>query len=140
MTRRGLTLVEIIVSAALLVVIFMLLLNLFPLSLFGVRQAEHRAEAVMRARSILESLSGGPFSRLENGSYDTGAPGPYPDLLAVEKTEDGVELRPALEIGDVPAFDGNPYPRLKRLKVTIAWEGRHPSQIVQELRVFGTTR
>lgn len=133
MRKRGLSLIEVVLGASLLSLVFLFMINLFPASMLGVRKAEHRLEAAAHAEAILDACRARPFVDLAPGIYTAGNLG-----LEARTTEDGVVLEPTLIIEPVP---GIPADRLVRLQLTIAWNERETRQtLTQELRLADLNR
>ncbi|MEW6278658.1 MAG: hypothetical protein AB1758_08565 [Candidatus Eremiobacterota bacterium] len=88
----GFSIIEAILSISLLALLIMLLFNLYPTSLLGIRRAEHRLLADNLARSLVERERARPFADLT----------PLPPTNQPSFTnEDGVIFQPVLEIRPV---------------------------------------
>lgn len=111
---RGVTLIEAILSLALLSVLVIVVLNLFPTSMRAVRQTEERQTATDLACSWLERQAARPFAEL--------TPGPPVELPA--QVIDRVEYRPTLEIFRVPDSESK---FLRGLRVTVRWRDQTTS-------------
>lgn len=136
MSRRGLSLMEVVLGASLLALVFLFMLNIFPATMIGVRKAEHRLDAASLAESILEAARAAPFTDLVPGSYDADTPGALP--LSRYTCEDQTVLEPHLSIDTVP---GIPADQLVRLRLTITWKDRSgPQTLTQELRLADLKR
>lgn len=113
MTRsRGLTLGETIIASCLLGLVMLAVFNLFPASLFAMRQAEQQIRADQLAQEILETTRQKPFEQLIVGRPD---PQPAPEEAA------GVRFTPTLEIYQVAGADPD---RIVRLRVSVQWKFR----------------
>lgn len=136
MKNRGVNLMEVVLGASLLALVFLFMLNIFPATMIGVRKAEHRLDAAGLAESILEAARAAPFTDLVPGSYDADTPGALP--LARYTCEDNTVLEPRLTIETVP---GIPATQLLRLRLTIHWSDRSgPQTLTQELRLADLKR
>lgn len=125
--------IEVVLGASLLSLVFLFMINLFPASMIGVRKAEHRLDAAAHAEAILDACRARSFADLAPGTYAAGSLG-----LETRTTEDGVVLEPTLVIEPVP---GIPPDRLVRLHLTIAWDEREVRQtFTQELRLADLNR
>lgn len=127
---RGFSLMEVVLAASLLSLVFLFMLDIFPASLLGVHKGEHRLDASAQAEDILDACRASPFASLQPGSYTVGSPGGWP--MARETLADGTVLTPALAISTVPGFDPK---RLLQLTVTVRWNQRrvaeHYTQVLQ---------
>lgn len=136
---RGLSLLEVVLSASLIGLIFIFLLNIFPASMLGVRQAEHRLAAQAQAQRLLDEASARGFDRLGvNGDYTASNPGPFAGIIDDQKSEDGVVLSSRVVVSDV-----NPIPRnrLARVRVLVTWTERERPQVVtREIQVSALRR
>ena len=122
MSRRGATLIEVLLAFTLTALMIVLILNLFPTSMATVRQAEQRQVAGTLAESQLERRARLPFSSLPVGLREQ-IPSPPP--------QDGIEYHTQLEVtqvlGEDPQF-------LRALKVTVRWDYRGRSlQLTRQL-------
>lgn len=121
--RRGLSLMEIIVSMFVLGMVMIALFNLYPTSVLAVRRAEQQILANSVARSIVDRSLAGPYSALE---VDTTT-----DLPA--EVREGTTFTPTVAVFDVPGQDVN---LIKRLRVTVTWEERGvQKEVVHEVLV-----
>lgn len=109
---RGLTLGETIIASCLLGLVMLAVFNLFPASLFAMRQAEQQIRADQLAQEILETTRHKPFEQLSVGRPD---PGPAPEEAA------GVRFTPTLEIYQVAGADPD---LILRLRVSVQWKFR----------------
>lgn len=126
MKRRAMTLVEVIFTASLLAVVFMVLLSIFPTAMFSVRQTEHRLTANNIAQAVLDACRSGPFSQLVNDqTVDLTTPGPLGDVLrrSNQKGEDKLEFQPTLRVTASPTSTV-PRNTLCQLTVEVAWKER----------------
>ncbi|MCA9792677.1 MAG: hypothetical protein KC910_12810 [Candidatus Eremiobacteraeota bacterium] len=128
MRRRGLSLIETVVAAALIGLVVLLVTNLFPLSLTGVRQQEQYLQADLLAGSVLADQQMVPFDQL--------TPGDRQVLDPVEA--DGVSYVPTVEIDRV---SGSDVAYLKAVRVTVRWQYQGlPRQTVEETWVDAVGR
>ena len=119
--KRGLSLVETIFSLALLALVLIVVLNLFPSSMATVRVAEQRYRAETLAASVLDDQVSQPFSSLTVGLSQ--------DLAA--SIYDQVAYRPHLDISAAGTEDPN---YLKSVKITVQWTYRgQPRAVIREL-------
>lgn len=120
--RRGLTLVESIVSFFLITFVILSLLNLFPGAMMANRRSELSLLAQSRADQVLETARSGGFVNLKLGS---GTP--------EEVTLEGTAFSSRLEVLEVP---GHTPDSLKSLRVTVEWKaGGKPQKLVREVWV-----
>jgi hypothetical protein len=116
-------LMEVVFSLALLTVVAVLLLNLYPTSALALASSRHRLAASTAATSELERQAARPFSQLALGTRP-GPRGPaWTSQVAVT----------------VPAgADGT---RLRQVAVTVRWtEARGTLELTQAARVVNVTR
>lgn len=121
--RLGLSLIDVVFSASLLAVVFMILMNIFPTAMFSVRQSEHRLVAGGIAQSILEECQSGPFTHLvANQNVDLTTPGPLGDILrrSNHKGDDGMDYVPTLAVANSPT-SAVPRSTLAQLRVEVSW-------------------
>ena len=109
--RRGFSLVELLMSFALLGLVIVLLLNLFPSSIAAVRLGEQRYRAQTMASSLLEQKMSVPFSQLLVGTRVT---------LPVQQFE-GVDYQSRLEVDKVTGSDPAV---LRSVRVSVEWTVR----------------
>jgi uncharacterized protein (TIGR02598 family) len=83
MKRRGLSVLEVIISLTILGLVVIFLLNLLPSSLALVYQAETRQKASRLARTILDQHAALPFTQLVVGSSVTFAYDPFGGTFTV---------------------------------------------------------
>lgn len=134
--RRGISLVELVLSFSLLAMVFLVVLNLVPMVVFGELEARHRLLALNRAGELLDTCSAGPFSHLQPGTYDAAAPGPMIGYLN-DFTEDSITYRSILDVENVPGI----LPKhAKRVKVRVVWEERRKSLQVARVRTISAIR
>ncbi|MGE0492112.1 MAG: type II secretion system protein J [Vulcanimicrobiota bacterium] len=127
MRRRGLTLVEVIVSLTLIAALVVLVFNLFPGSLLSTARGEQTIQADLIAQSALERKGAGAFSSLVVGQVE--------DLEEVVRH--GVHFRGTIEVVSAPA--DTQY--LKGLRATVRWESRGVEhQVVHESWVSSVKR
>lgn len=143
MSRRGLSLLEVVFTASLLAVVLMILMNIIPTAMLSVRKSEHRVVAQTVAQAVLDECRAAPFSRLvSNQSLNTASPGPLGDLLRRCKQEgnDHVVFEPRLVVSSV---SGTTVPRdsLCQLEVTVTWKYRDETYLVERrLRLSSLSR
>ncbi|MEW6278458.1 MAG: hypothetical protein AB1758_07555 [Candidatus Eremiobacterota bacterium] len=135
--RRGMSLAELILTATLLALIFIFLLNILPTTMMSIRQAEHRIRASAVAQAILDECASGPFRDLQaNATYIPGSPGPLGAMLGRQdlRMDDGVVLQPTLEVSAGAA--GVPRDRLARVRVIVTWQERgRQLRVIRELKI-----
>lgn len=106
---RGLSLLETVVATFLFTLVVVLVMNLFPSSLFSLQQAELKQRAERLAQSRLNEQRARKFSSLVLNSSTP---------LTAEDWE-GHKLKPVLEVLPHAGTD------LKILRVTVTWEERN---------------
>lgn len=111
MSRRGMSLIEVVLSATLLSLALMAILTLLPSANMVGRQAEIRMQADHLAQTLLERRRLLPFAQL--------VPQP-PTLLAVVKRSDLPDMQPIVEI--VATGAGN---HAREIRVTVTWKAFH---------------
>ncbi|MEW6279815.1 MAG: type II secretion system protein [Candidatus Eremiobacterota bacterium] len=107
LSRRGMSLVELIVALALFAVIATALCTLFPASFLSIRRAEAETGARSQAQSLLEQRRCLRFDQLVPGTPET-LPVAALGSLKFERQFQVVELRPGV----------------KQLRATVAWTVR----------------
>lgn len=130
------TLVEVIFTASLVAVAFMVLLSIFPTAMFSVRQTEHRLTANNIAQAVLDECRSGPFSHLKTDQdVDTTTPGALGDILrrSDQKGDDKMVFVPTLKVRASPTSTA-PRTTLCQLTVEVAWRER--GQAYQVTRVL----
>lgn len=141
MTRRGLSLLELIFTATLLALVFMVMLNLLPSAMMSVRQSEHRVRASALAQAIMDELSSMSYTDLEQDrTYIIGSPGDIGAMLArQERTlDDGTVLEPTLEVSGVAGISRR---SLAHVRLTLSWKERTgPRALVRELDISSVLR
>jgi len=140
---RGVSLIDVVFTASLLAVVFMILLSIFPTAMFSVRQSEHRLVAAGIAQAILDECRSGPFARLaSNAVADAGTPGVLGDIVrrSTHKGDDGMEYRPRLSIANSPT-SSVPRNTLALVTVVVGWRERgHDYEVVRSLQVAALNR
>lgn len=111
---RGLSLLETVVATFLFTLVVVLVMNLFPSSLFSLQQAELKQRAERLCQSRLNEQRVKKFS-----SHTLNSTTP----LAVEEWE-GHRLTPALEVLPHPGTE------LKILRVSVTWKERNQTRKV----------
>ena len=111
MMRRGLSLVEVIVSLALLSAVLIFVLNLFPTALATLNRVEDNHDIDMQARGLLEFYSAQPSTL-----YPVG---PARDLPTMEVGS--WQVYPTLEV--MKYQDSNPKV-LVQLRVRLRWKDK----------------
>lgn len=143
MSRRGLSLIEVIFTASLLALVFMVLLSIFPTAMFSVRQTEHRLTANGIAGAILDGCRSGPFTHLAtNQTVDLTTPGALGDILRRSnlKGDDGMVFTPVLRVGPSPTSTV-PRTTLCQLTVDVSWKERSRTpHITRTLQVSSLNR
>ncbi len=126
--QNGLSLIETIFSLAVLGLIAVVVLDLFPASMLAARHNEQKMQAEMLAESLLSTEVARPFDKLVIG--------PAQPLLP--STVDGVEYQPELEVRQVE--DKN-VDYLKSVTVRVRWVFRNNRRMVErELWVANVAR
>jgi type II secretory pathway pseudopilin PulG len=138
MKRRAMTLIEVIFTASLLALVFMVLLSIFPTAMFAVRQTEHRLTANNIAQAILDECRSGPFSNLTaDKNVDLTTPGALGDMLrrSNQKSDDGMDFQPTLVVSASPNSATLARSTFCQLKVVVSWKERgqtfHIDRILQ---------
>ena len=106
MRRRGLTLTEVIISLGIFLLVVILVFNLYPGSLLGLRKGEQRREANRLAQNLLDRTRARAFADL------------VPDSSEVYRQDLDVAYEALLEVRRV---SGSPPERLKCVRVTVSW-------------------
>jgi len=143
MKQRGLSLIEVIFTASLLAIVFMVLLSIFPTAMFSVRQTEHRLTANGIAGAILDGCRSGPFTNLATDqTVDLTTPGALGDILRRSnlKGDDGMVFTPTLQVGPSPTSTA-PRTTLCQLTVDVSWKERSRTpDITRVLQVSSLNR
>lgn len=143
MRRRGLSLIDVIFTASLLAVVFMVLLSLLPTAMLSVRQTEHRLTAGALATAVLDECRSGPFELLATDQVvDLSTPGALGDILrrAPRKGSDAVEYLPVLRVAASP-HSTVPRNALAFLTVEVRWRERGEDlRLSRELQVAKLNR
>jgi type II secretory pathway pseudopilin PulG len=131
-TRRGFTLVEALVSIALIIITFTMIAGMFPTLKKGMDLSENRANAALLGRCILNELKSRGFDNIistSNVQYtffgidntkDRGSTSTYAQTYAL-KTIYNVDV---VYLDDNNAIVAGPTDK-KRVGVTIQWDERH---------------
>lgn len=122
MRRRGLTLAELTLTASLLAIVFLVILNLVPSAIYSGVESRHRLDAQALAGQLLDTCSARPFSKLQVGTYDPTSPGNLAGYLVDVTTSDQVVLQPRVDISLVTGVAAD---KLKKVKVTVVWRERN---------------
>ena len=137
MKRRALSLIEVIFTASLLAIVFMVLLSIFPTAMFSVRQTEHRLTAKGVAGAILGGCRCGPFTNLTTDqTVDLTTPGALGDILRRSnlKGDDGMIFTATLQVAPSPTSTA-PRSTLCQLSVDVSWKERsrtpHITRVLQ---------
>ena len=133
MRPRGMTLIEVIFTASLLALVFMVLLSIFPTAMFSVRQTEHRLTANNIAQAVIDECRSGPFARLvADATVDKTTPGPLGDILrrSDQKGDDKMEFETTLRVSSSPTASV-PRNTLCLVAVEVAWKERGQTYQVQ---------
>ncbi|MEW6280461.1 MAG: hypothetical protein AB1758_17675 [Candidatus Eremiobacterota bacterium] len=107
--RRGLTLMETVVSCFVLALVLIALFNIFPTSMYALKQGENQIVADQMAQSVLEVYRADSFEFLDANLGTV--------TLADQKLG-GVTFRSDLEIFNPP---GTRDDLVKGLRVTVNW-------------------
>jgi short subunit fatty acids transporter len=107
---RGVSATETIFSLFLLTILVVLVMNLFPATMLGVRRSEQKLQAEEIAQSVLAEQMARPFLELELGQRE------LPPVKLNNR-----EYQVSLGISEHP---DRPSDRLRRIEVTIAWVHR----------------
>lgn len=122
MRRRGLSLLELIFTASLLALVFMVMLNVVPTAMMSVRQGEHRVAANALAQSIMDECQTMHFQPFRaDRTYIPGSPGVVGAMLDRQPRtlEDGTVFEPTLEVSGIAGFERR---SLAHIRLTIAWK------------------
>lgn len=117
--HQGLTLIEVLIAAAILAVGLLALLSAFPIGYINVNVSGGQSKATAYAQQTLEQLRDQPFT-----------PGPFDNSAIPEVLEAGQYTRSwtIQEVGANPV--GN---RLARIQVTVVWtQGDRPTTVTLE--------
>ena len=117
--HQGLTLIEVLIAAAILAVGLLALLSAFPIGYINVNVSGGQSKATAYAQQRLEWLRDQPFT-----------PGPFDNSATPEVLEAGQYTRSwtIQEVGANPV--GN---RLARIQVTVVWtQGDRPTTVTLE--------
>ena len=109
-SARGLSMLEVILSAGILFLVMLVLLNLATTSLWGSKEGGERLSAEAHALSLLERYRAVPFP-----SYPLGQP------QSSAQVEDGTEYRMSLLASPVEGVSPD---RLRQLTVTVSWDSK----------------
>ena len=126
MKRRGMSLLEVIFTASLLAIVFMVLLSIFPTAMFSVRQTEHRLTANNIAQAVLDGCRSGPFSNLVNNqTVDLTTTGALGDILrrSNQQGDDKTVYAPVLKVAASPTSTV-PRNSLCQLTIDVSWHER----------------
>lgn len=141
--KRGVTLVEVIFTASLVALAFMVLLSIFPTAMFSVRQTEHRLTANNIAQGVLDGCRSGPFRNLiTDQDVDTSTPGALGDILrsSDQKGDDKMDFVPTLKVRASPTSTA-PRSTLCQLTVNVAWRERGRSyEVTRVLQLSSVNR
>lgn len=107
--QRGLSLAETAISAVILALVALVLLNLFPDSMALVSRSRQESLALYAAQNALEAAAAEPFDRLELGSFEI-EPSKLPNGCSGEVV--------------VSEVDGVPSTRIKSLRATVSFRTR----------------
>lgn len=101
-SQRGITVMEILVAAAIFMLAFAALLNVLPASLVAERRSQVRVQADAIAQSVLEDALATPFQKLHDH--------PLPDV-----TVNSLVYHVESQVTSVDRF-------LKQINVTVTWD------------------
>lgn len=108
--RTGIAIAEVLVASAIIVVLLIAFLNLYPGSFLAIHNADQRVQASALAQSIIETVRGSvSFTDLAAGTQTLPA-----------RSINGVSYQPTLEIFQVNEGD----PQLMGLRATVTWTDR----------------
>ena len=128
MGRRGLSLLETIVSLFLVATIVVVVANLFPSALVSVRQSEALTQAGLIAESLLDEQMSRPFEDLVL----------QPETWLETQNVDGTDFVCYLEVFQVDSRDTE---FLKGLRVKVTWQnGELNRQVVHEVYTTSLNR
>lgn len=117
---------EVIFTASLLAIVFMVLLSIFPTAMFSVRQTEHRLTANNIAQAVLDGCRSGPFSNLvANQTVDLTTMGALGIILrrSNQQGDDKMVYTPVLKVAASPTSTV-PRNTLCQLTVDVSWHER----------------
>ncbi|ODT62143.1 hypothetical protein ABS71_16165 [bacterium SCN 62-11] len=120
------TMLEVIFTASLLAIVFMVLLSIFPTAMFSVRQTEHRLTANNIAQAVLDGCRSGPFSNLvANQTVDLTTMGALGIILrrSNQQGDDKMVYTPVLKVAASPTSTV-PRNTLCQLTVDVSWHER----------------
>jgi len=106
----GLSLIELIITSALLGFILVILFSIYPNSILTIRHAENRLKAAMIAQSLLEQKKAAPFSQIEA----------KPDT-SVLSSEELAAYTPEFECYNIPTADSS---KLRKIRIVVTWKER----------------
>ena len=118
MRRRAFTLAETAVSLALVGLVLLFVLNLFPSALVAQRSADERTRAVGLARTLVEQQLDLSFQVLPVGLRSTLNP----------VVIDGVTYQPELQVDSSPQADPA---YLRVIRVIVRWRTRSQDHVIQ---------
>lgn len=118
MRRNAFTLAETAISLALVGLVLLFVLNLFPSALVAQRSAEERTQAAGLARTLLEKQMNVAFAALQVGLRTPIAP----------VTIDGIDYSAELQVDSTPQADPK---YLRVLRVVINWKSRNRNHTLQ---------
>lgn len=128
---RGHLLAELVLSLALLSVVFLALLQLFPASFLTHNRARHQMEANQALENLLEECQRLPVSALlplgvDEQNYTTTAPGPLGEVLQASLFPSGGKLDLECRV-EAQRRDARGNPLLIRVVAEVRWqaEGRN---------------
>ncbi len=136
--KRGFSLIEVILSASLLGLIFLFLLGVLPSTGLMVRRAEHQREATNLAQLLIAQAEATSFEQLENlagQTLDRNNPALFGELLDPAPLADATRLEPVVTIERMPPVD-----RLLQMRVTVSWQVGPRTHQVTMLRQLSSVR
>jgi type II secretory pathway pseudopilin PulG len=110
--RRGISLIEVMVSLAIVFLLCIFVLNLFPSSLIAIRHGESRLDAQRVAEATLEQARALSFDLWTTGTVQSKPP----------QLCNGLAFTPVLTIA---AVSGYPSTSLKSYRVVVSWTERN---------------
>lgn len=147
--KRGLTLAEVILAAAIISVAVLAIVGLFPTALQNVRYGGHMSQASSLAQEMVELIRTQPFNMVSNyNGLDTrNAPPPLPPAVQAHFNQWKTDIAPANPAGALPqgwgtvavgAVPGGP-PDLLQVTISVGWRegGNQTITIVTYVARYG---
>jgi len=137
--KRGMTLAEVLLAAAVISVAVLAMVGMFPTALQNVRYGGHMSQASSLAQEVIEMIRTQPFSNVSFYNYpDTSVPPPggLPGPVAAHLTRWRNDIAPANPIGALPQGRGTisvtpvaGLPDLLQVTITVGWQERGPQTL-----------